>query len=444
MKVQKKDLTLGAENLDVSKIKADNIITAALVDNSYTTEQRATLKSKIKDNISIAGVVPNNIMNKILIIREIATKNPLQLNELNSLSYTSTSYVVTLKGDSKLGLDSKQCIDILNSIIHNYIQNFKNTYGLGEVLGTLIAEDVDFASYDYVELYDVYNTQVDDALRYLDIMIKDAKYFRSTTNKMTFQDMKTRVLSIKNYNIKALETYIFEFGIANEESIINVQTYIQEKLDNIDIEIEASEKLLNDTSNAMTNIFQPYYNTKTDVNGNEEKYLANGEIYQQYSENLIKYQTQLVLQRTTKTLWTNRLAKFNSAAQLTESERNKLITKADSMLEKINSDINKEIAFINEAVDEYIEVDLMKNSIMMTVAASKVKEDTFNIKMLILVEVLAIFLAALLAIYVTAKKEKKAVLAASERVENTAMLNKSKSSSSKALNDWREINRKNE
>lgn len=37
-------------HLDVTKIKADNIITKALIDNNFTEAERAKLKSKIKNN----------------------------------------------------------------------------------------------------------------------------------------------------------------------------------------------------------------------------------------------------------------------------------------------------------------------------------------------------------------------------------------------------------
>lgn len=393
--------------LDVTKIKADNIINKSLTDNNFSEEERSRLKGKIKDNISIAGIVPEDIMEKIMIIKEIATKNPLQLNELHSLSYNSTRFVVTLQNDKELGLKKKQCIDLLNSIVDNYIEEFKKTYGYDEVLGTLIGEEVDFSYFDYVELYDVYNTQVEDIIRYLNAMIEMAGNFRSASNKMTFADMHSRVMAIRNYNIKALETYIFDKGIASERSIIDVQTYIQEKLDNIDIEIQATEQLLADTERAMKDVFEAYYNTKKDANGNEERYLANGEIYQQYSNNLMLYQTNLVEQQTIRTLWSNRLQKFNDAEQLTDEEREALVLKADEMIEKINFALKKEIEFINEAVNEYIEYEVMKDSIRKAVSATKAKNEAFNIKLLILIEVLTVFLAAIAAMTVTNIKEKK-------------------------------------
>ena len=81
--------------------------------------------------------------------------------------------------------------------------------------------------------------------------------------------------------------------------------------------------------------------TQKDANGNEERYLANGEIYQQYSNNLMLYQTNLVEQQTIRTLWSNRLQKFNDAEQLTDEEREALVLKADEMIEKINFALKK-------------------------------------------------------------------------------------------------------
>ena len=67
----------------------------------------------------------------------------------------------------------------------------------------------------------------------------------------------------------------------------------------------------------------------------------------------------------------------------------------------------KEIEFINEAVNEYIEYEVMKDSIRKAVSATKAKNEAFNIKLLILIEVLTVFLAAIAAMTVTNIKEKK-------------------------------------
>lgn len=416
-------------HLDVTKIKADNIITKALIDNNFTEAERAKLKSKIKNNITIAGVVPEKIMNQILIVQEIATKNPMQLTELNNLSYTSTSYVISLVNEKDMDLDSKQCINILNSIVDFYVTDFRSTYGYNQVLGTLIAEEIDFSTYDYVELFDVYNTQIQDVLRFLEEIIVEAKSFRSTQSKLSFEDMRSRVKSILDYNIKSLETFIFDNGIASDSSIIDVKTYIEEKLSNINIQIEATQQLLADTERAMSEVFQPYYNTRKDINGNEERFLANGEIYQQYSDNFMKYQSRIVEQTTEKTLWTNRSIKFEGASTTyTPTEREEHRDKADLMLEKINQQIVMEIGYINEAVNEYIESAVLKDSITKAVSAVKAAPNNFNLKQLILVEMLAVFLAFIAAIFVTSYKEKKALSKIIVTENNTLDSNQEKQS----------------
>lgn len=410
--------------LDVTKIKADNIITKALEEN-FTQAERAKLKSKIKNNLSIAGIVPEDIVKRKMIINEIATKDLSHLDELNELSYNCTSFIVTLTNDKSMELDNKQCIDILNRILDTYIANFRATYGYNDVLGSLIAYDIDFKKYDYVEMFDVYNTQITDIIRFIDTLLTEAKGFRSTSNNLTFEDYKSRILSIRDYNIKALETYIFDKGIANEKATINVTTYIEEKLSNIEIEIEATEKLLEETDRAMTEIFEAYYNTKKDVNGNEEKYLANGEIYQQYHDNYMMYQTELVAQNTEKKLWTNRRNKFRDATdEYTAAEREEHRDEADFMIETINDLLLVEIDYINEAVDEYIETEVMKNSINKSVSAVKTNIETFDIKLLVIVVILAMFIAFVAALVVTSKKEKKVL--ASENIDDKTKANKTK------------------
>ncbi|HHU43488.1 MAG: hypothetical protein ACOX2Y_00305 [Christensenellales bacterium] len=397
--------------LDVSKIKADNIISEALIENNFSEKERAELRDKIKNNITIAGVVPDDIMEQILIIKEIATKNPQQLNELKNLKYYSTSYVVCLNSD-ELDLSHSQYIDILNSIVDNYIVEFKEKYGHGDVLGTLIAEEVDFSTYDYVEIYDVFNTQVQDIIRYLNFLVDSSGSFRTTSTKLSFADLRSRVNAIKNYNLKSLETYIFEYGIASENSLIGVEVYIQEKLERIDIQIAATENLINNTKQAMED-FRDFYNTRRDVLGNEEQYLANGDIYQMYANDLVKYQKELVQYQTDKELWEKRLEKFQAFVDQEENDQSdhtkaEMIDYADAMIENISTALKSEIDRINDAVQEYMETEVLKNSIMKTVSAVRVFEDKDNIKTLAIAVIIASFLAFLAALIVTNIKEKKA------------------------------------
>lgn len=392
--------------LDVTKIKSDSIVTQALIDNNYSEEERAELKSQVINNITLAGVVPEDIMDQILIIKEIATTNPTQLNELNEISYISTSYLVTLKNDAEMGLTSTECVNILNSIIDNYLIYFKESYGFNDALGTLIGGEVSTNGYDFIEINELYTDQITNILDYLDLMISKSNSFRSTTSKMSFEDMRARIVSISSYDLSKLELYIYENGVSNGNSAINTKTYIEEKIVVTDRAIAATTALIAATNTAIANYVFAYNTTTTEANTTIQV-LANGEGYEELQSNLITYQSTLVSQNSAKTLWTERLAKINTASMLTDEEKAAAIAQANTMVSKIETSLTQEIAYINDAVDEYIANEEMKNSINKTLSATMVAVDTTNYKVLLVVLALVIFIACLVAIGVTYKKNVK-------------------------------------
>lgn len=393
--------------LDVNKIKSDNIVTQALLDNNFSEERRAKVKSMIVNNITISGVVPQDVMKKILTIKEIATKTPSQLNDLNELSYVSTSFVVTLKNDKKMNMSSKECINVLNSIIDNYIKAFKGKYGFDEVLGTLIGEQIIGNGYDYIELHSLYEEQINSIIKYLNMLIDSSNTFRSTDTKMSFEDIETRVLSIKNYDLNKLQLYLYEKAVSNGKSSIAPTLFINDKLNYINREIQKTTSLITSTETAITN-YQFVYDTRTDANGNVEKTVANGDSYDKLQTDLRNYKKELVNLNSNKDLWSDRLTKITEAQALTAEEKADAIAVIDAMFEEINSKLSMEINYVNQAVDEYIKNEVMKNSVLKTVSATKSVKEKSYLKIFLTIELLTIVIACLAAIFITNEKIKKA------------------------------------
>lgn len=394
--------------LDVTKVKSDSIITKALEDNNFNQEARALLKNKLKDNINIAGIVPEDIMKKILVIKEIATKNPAQLNDINELSYTSTSFVVSLEVERDLGLTETQSVAILNSIVDNYIAQFKKDYGYGEALGSIIAGGVDFSNYDYLEIYDLFNSQIADILRFVNLRIAEAPSFRSTETKMTFEDMKARVNAVKNSTMKPLELLVFQNGLSKEGSAIDAYKFINDKIESLTRDIASTQAALNATQDAIVN-FNFAYDTKTYSDGSQEKTVVNVEPLVKFQNDVQVYQKLLVSQNLEKQIWTARLAFYDPQALAGDKDPN-AGTKADALIADTNAKLIEEIGYINSAVQEYIDSELLKNSVQKSVAAVKILYEGFDIKVLMIVVFLGMFVAFMAALAVTYNKDKKASL----------------------------------
>lgn len=409
-----KGLDPQGSRLDVGKIKSDSIVTKALIDNNFTEEERAKIKTKLISNITIAGVVPEDIMNKILIIKEIATKTPSQLNELNQLSYHSTSYVISLRNEKELNLTSAQCTNILNSIVDNYIADFKVKYGFKNVLGTLLGNGIAHANYDYIELHSIYEDQLKNIVSYLEDMTSVSPTFRSTQNQRSFEDLKARVQAISDYDLNQFEIYIYEKGVSKKDAVIAAATYIDEKVKEIDRKVASTTAGLNATNQAIADFTFVYNTTYTD-NNTTTQVLANGEAYNKLQEEARTYQTRLVELNTIKALWESRNAKIVGAADMTEEEKQVATATAENMLGEIDAKVKTEIGYIDQAVSEYIESEVMKNGITKALSAVKIEKDNDAWKILAISELLIVFVAALVAIMVTNSKQNKQAIAVSTK-----------------------------
>lgn len=402
--------------LDVSKIKSDKVVMSALEKLNYSTADAAKIKLGIVNNITLSGMVPEEAMEQILIIKEIATKNPTALNDLTSVSYVSTSYVISLTNDEKLNLSGSECIAILNAIVEVYISDFRKTYGYSDLLGTFIAENIAFDDYDYIQIYDLFDSQLTEIVRFLSSRMIDAGSFRHTDTKMSFEDMRVKTQNLKNYELKTLETYIMENGVQKEDINVPALTYIEERLRDITDQTTIVNTRKQSTLDEMDS-FKFQYNTYTDVNGNVNSILANGEAYSALSANLASYNAQLAELSTTEAKWVRWENKFKNLAAISEEERKEITVHTDKMISDLNAKVVSLMTDINSAIDEYMEVEVLKNSVLPALAATATTPEGSGLKILLIVEVLVIIVAALVAIGITKRKESRSTVEAAPAVD---------------------------
>jgi len=341
--------------------------------------------------------VPEDAMTKILTIKEIATKNPTALDELNSLSYVSTNYVVALQSDSKLKLSKDEYKAILNSVIDTYINKFRETYGFGNLLGTKVAETVEYEKYDYIQIYSLLESQINEAVSYLNNLIADAKDFRSTESKLSFFDLREKAYKIINYELSFLETYIMENGIQKSVSNNAAKLYIDERIRNIQDSISLYTERKASTEAAI-DIFEHQYNSHIDTNGNITNTLANGDVYQQLFNDLTNHNAKLAELNSTLVKWQRWKDKFDAPGGEGDPEV------ADEMIEEVNVKIISLLGQINDTVDEYISTEVLKNSVVRAVAAVKAEKEDNVLLIMFLVEAVAVLIAAIAAVSVTKKK----------------------------------------
>ncbi|MBQ9436938.1 MAG: hypothetical protein IJU50_01255 [Lachnospiraceae bacterium] len=106
--------------LDVNKIKSPYVISNALENLGMTDDP--SLAETIRQNIVIEGVIPNDAIERINTINQMAEKDPLQYEKVLDVSYYPSKYVVYLYDDWTI--PKKRVAEILDAVLDIYRDYF--------------------------------------------------------------------------------------------------------------------------------------------------------------------------------------------------------------------------------------------------------------------------------------------------------------------------------
>jgi tetrahydromethanopterin S-methyltransferase subunit B len=286
------------------------------------------------------------------------------------------------------------------------VRDFKEKYGFKNVLGTLLGNGIAHSNYDYIELHSIYEDQLRNITNYLKDMTDISSSFRSTQNNRSFGDLRAKVQSISDYDLNKFEIYIYEKGVTKNDSVVSAVTYIDEKIKELDRDIASTEAAIVATNTAIEKFVFVYNTTYADNNATTQV-LANGKAYDKLQEEAMRYQAKLVGLNSSKALWESRNDKVESAVAMTEEEKAVAVATAESMLVEMDTNLKIQIGYVDQTVNEYIESEVMKNSIFKSLSAVKAERENDSWKVLAIAELLVMFFAAIAAIMVTRAKENK-------------------------------------
>ncbi len=139
---------------DINKMKAPVVIEEALASLNYTEYDA----EKIRGNIVIEGVIPEDAVERITVIKEMALEDMSSYEKILDVSYYPSQYIVYLYKD--FGLSGEEVSQILNAVLESYRTYFLDTYANTEVL-TITANLIDYKDYDYAEALDMLETQIE-------------------------------------------------------------------------------------------------------------------------------------------------------------------------------------------------------------------------------------------------------------------------------------------
>ena len=186
---------------DINKIKSPKVIEDAL-QAMGTTEYDA---EKIRESIEIEGVIPEDAVERITVIKEMSLDDVSNYEKILDVSYFPSQYIVYLRKNP--GMSGSDAVQILNAILESYRTYFMDTYANTEVL-TVTGNLIDYKDYDYAEAMDMLETQMEIMQNYVDERRDQAPEFRSSGTGLSFGAISMALETVSEIDIANLNSYI--------------------------------------------------------------------------------------------------------------------------------------------------------------------------------------------------------------------------------------------
>jgi hypothetical protein len=395
-----KGLDPHGEAFDIDKLKAPVVVDKVmeglkLYDRKLTTED-------IRRNIDIQGIVPDDVMNKILTINRMAEKDVTKLAELNELEYHPTQFMVTFKNEKKLGLSGEEANKLVNELLKEYRNYFINTYGDKEVLSIAVGE-LNYDEYDYPEVARVMKGQIDIITSYISDKKKVSPDFRSKTTQMSFGDIVSYLNIINDVDISRMNSLIYTYNLTKDKDrLLSLYQYRIEQYQ-LDMgkkkdEAQLAQSAVKSYQKDKNLVMMPGLNGE--MTGTMELDQKNA-YYDQLMGRSIDAGVSASNYAHEIEYYQKIIAKINGTA-VEETIQQKYSKEVDLMVESISKKMMNWVDITNRTVEEYFETEVFNNAVKIPIPAQYKSAFLSNAKIpalaTIVVTILAAFIAAVLVL----------------------------------------------
>jgi hypothetical protein len=343
-------------SFDINKLKSPTVIEDAL----STLGETEFSSEDIRSNITIEGVIPEDAVERITVIKEMALDNASNYEKILDVSYFPSQYVVYLY--QQKGMSAAKTREILNAVLDSYRQYFFDTYANTEVLA-VTSNLFDYENYDYTESVDMIESQIGIIQNYVAERKEQSPDFRASSTGLSFGDIATSLDSIEQVDLANLSSYIENVSLSKDrERLVQYYNY---KIKQFNMQL----------SEAQSN-----FNTVQDTIDNYEKnpivIVSSQESTQQitqtsaYYDELVQQKLDISMEMASiKTKLDEATERLEVLGNLETSNTQDQYDYADKSLESIAGTITDWIELIEETTDEYYSTTLFSNAVKVAVPA---------------------------------------------------------------------------
>ncbi len=341
---------------DISKVKSASVIDNALTSlgiEDFTTED-------IRENIEIVGVIPDDAVERITVIKEMSLEDVSNYEKILDVSYYPTQYIVYLYKAS--GMTGAQATQILDAVLSSYREYFMDTYANAEAL-TVTTNLIDYTDYDYTEAADLLETQLSIMQSYVEELSDEAPDFRASSTGLSFGDISTALDTVESVNLVNLASYIESHNLTKDKD--RLAEYYEYKIKQYNLELSEYQVQL---SNVQTTINNYQKDQVVIVSSQEavQETTQTSEYYDSLLSQKLSISAKIASINTDLNETYALLESLNSATTSSEQEE---YDYADTTLASLAETISNWVDLTTETADEYYSTTLFSNAYKITVPA---------------------------------------------------------------------------
>lgn len=341
---------------DINKIKSPAVIEAALNAlgiTEYTTEE-------IRENISIEGVIPEDAVERITVIKEMALEDVSNYEKILDVSYFPSQYIVYLH--DKLGMSPSKAVQILDAVLESYRTYFLDTYANTEVL-TVTGNLIDYTGYDYAEALDMLKAQIDIMLDYVNERRAQAPEFRSAATGLAFNDIAVALDTLNGVDIANLSSYIEGHTLTKDKN--RQREYYEYKIKKYNMDIAQCQVELNN----IQSIIDKYQKDPIVIVSAQEttqQLMQTNEYYDTLLQQKLDWSNKIARLNTDLNEAYARLAAINNSSGVNSQDE---YDYADGLMAGIAQTISELAGLTEQTTEEYYTTTLFSNAYKIGVPA---------------------------------------------------------------------------
>jgi len=318
---------------DIRQLKSPYVIEKAL--EELELQNSGVKLDEVRRNIDIVSIIPN----------EISQRTETMIKQGQEFVYYPSEFKITYKVNKAFSYN--QGIQLLETIINEYKNYFYKLYSDVKIIENTIGT-LDFTAYDYPDIVEVINTQIDTIQEFLQSKEKEDSNFRSAETGFTFADLNRSFDILKTVDTTKLESLINTNNLTKDrEKLIKDYEY---KVKRMELEMAKKSSEAEEARRLMDQFKKEDYVLIPDATRNELKTENPSSYYNTLAEIAITASVEAANIQHEIEYYKNEIERLKAVTDVSDAI---LIEEANNLIETIKTKMVDLINITNDTLDNY-------------------------------------------------------------------------------------------